>query len=307
MTFAIEIKNLSKVYPNDVQALKNIDLNIQKNDFFGLLGPNGAGKTTTIGILTGLVKPTSGDAYILGNHIIKKYKKARQLIGLCPQEVNLDVFFTIEQLLIFQAGYYGINNREAKTRARQVLTDLGIIKKANETSRHLSGGMKRRVLIAKALIHSPPILILDEPTAGVDIELRYMLWDLLKNLNSNGTTILLTTHYIEEAESLCNKIAIIDDGKIIFSGSKQELLLKEGKSKIYIKLDSNLSELDLSPWECSIKDKFVEIKSNQPDTDLPKIINLIASKKISIMEINIDRNKLEDIFIKLTQRNSHDN
>tara|TARA_B100000029_G_scaffold87332_1_gene77422 strand:- start:3839 stop:4759 length:921 start_codon:yes stop_codon:yes gene_type:complete len=306
MSSAIKIKKLSKVYPNNVEALKGIDLDIQKNDFFGLLGPNGAGKTTTIGILTGLVKPTSGDAYIFGNHIIENYKQARQLIGLSPQEINLDVFFTIEQLLIFQAGYYGIDNSKAKKRAQQVLSDLGIKEKANETSRHLSGGMKRRVLIAKALIHSPPILILDEPTAGVDIELRYMLWDLLKDLNSKGTTILLTTHYIEEAEYLCNKIAIINNGKIITSSSKEELLLKEGKSKINIKLDSDISNLNLNPWEYSIKENQIKIFSNHPDKDLPKIINIITSKKASIIEINIDRNKLEDIFIKLTQNNNND-
>lgn len=306
MSSAIKIKNLSKVYPNNIEALKSIDLDIQKNDFFGLLGPNGAGKTTTIGILTGLVKPTSGDAYIFGNHIIENYKQARQLIGLSPQEINLDVFFTIEQLLIFQAGYYGIDNSDAKKRAKQVLSDLGIKEKANETSRHLSGGMKRRVLIAKALIHSPPILILDEPTAGVDIELRYMLWDLLKDLNSKGTTILLTTHYIEEAEYLCNKIAIINNGKIITSSSKEELLLKEGKSKINIKLDSDISDLNLNPWEYSIKENQIKIFSNHPDKDLPKIINIITSKKASIIEINIDRNKLEDIFIKLTQNNNND-
>jgi len=166
--------------------------------------------------------------------------------------------------------------------------------------------MKRRVLIAKALIHSPPILILDEPTAGVDIELRYMLWDLLKDLNSKGTTILLTTHYIEEAEYLCNKIAIINNGKIITSSSKEELLLKEGKSKINIKLDSDISNLNLNPWEYSIKENQIKIFSNHPDKDLPKIINIITSKKASIIEINIDRNKLEDIFIKLTQNNNND-
>ena len=206
---AIEISSLKKTYDNGERALKGIDLHIEKGSFFGLLGPNGAGKTTTIGILTGLVNKTSGDAKIMGHDIINDYKLARKSIGLSPQEINLDVFFSIKKILTFQAGYYGIPENIAINKVDEVLKKLNLYHKRNETARSLSGGMKRRVQIAKALIHDPPIIILDEPTAGVDIELRHMLWDYLKTLNNEGKTILLTTHYIEEAEKLCDKIAII--------------------------------------------------------------------------------------------------
>ena len=199
---AIEIQSLRKVYDTNVEALKGIDLIIPQGSFFGLLGPNGAGKTTTIGILTGLVNKTSGTAKILNHDIIDDYKNARKSIGLSPQEINLDVFFTIKKILEFQAGYFGVPSNTATKKVDEVLKKLGIYDKKDNTARHLSGGMKRRVQIAKALVHDPPVLILDEPTAGVDIELRHMLWDYLTDLNKEGKTILLTTHYIEEAERL---------------------------------------------------------------------------------------------------------
>ena len=215
---AIEIQSLRKTYDTGDKALKGIDLNIKQGSFFGLLGPNGAGKTTTIGILTGLVNKTSGSAKILGHDIITDFKPARKSIGLSPQEINLDVFFSVRQILLFQAGYYGVPQKLAEDRVDTILKKLDLYNKRNETSRHLSGGMKRRIQIAKALVHNPPILILDEPTAGVDIELRHMLWDYLRELNNAGKTILLTTHYIEEAEKLCDEIAIINDGEIIKQG-----------------------------------------------------------------------------------------
>ena len=191
---AIEISSLKKTYDTGDKALKGINLNIKQGSFFGLLGPNGAGKTTTIGILTGLVNKSSGNAKIMGYDIIDNFKLARKSIGLSPQEINLDVFFSIRQILLFQAGYYGVPKQLAEKKVDEILKKLDLYHKKDQTSRHLSGGMKRRIQIAKSLVHDPPILILDEPTAGVDIELRHMLWDYLKELNNKGKTILLTTH-----------------------------------------------------------------------------------------------------------------
>ena len=233
---AIEISSLKKTYDTGDKALKGIDLNIKKGSFFGLLGPNGAGKTTTIGILTGLVNKTSGNAKILGYDIIDDFKLARKSIGLSPQEINLDVFFSIRQILLFQAGYYGITPKLAEDRVDTILKKLDLYHKKDETSRHLSGGMKRRIQIAKALVHDPPILILDEPTAGVDIELRHMLWDYLKELNNQGKTILLTTHYIEEAEKLCDEIAIINEGLIIKQADTNSIIKEVSLNTIELEL-----------------------------------------------------------------------
>ena len=194
---AIKIEKLTKIYDGGFKAIDAIDLVIPKGSFFGLLGPNGAGKTTTIGILTGLVNLTSGTATAMGKNVVREFREARSLMGLSPQELNFDVFFTIRQVLILQAGYYGLNKKRATERTDLILQQFGLTEKAHNTARELSGGMKRRVQIAKALVHDPPIIILDEPTAGVDIELRHMLWNYLRELNRDGKTILLTTHYID--------------------------------------------------------------------------------------------------------------
>ena len=234
----IKINNLKKTYSNGFEALKGIDINIKRGEIFGLLGPNGAGKTTTIGILTGLINLTSGSILVDELDVIKDYKKTRRMIGLSPQEINLDVFFTIKELLVFQGGYYGLSLNESKKRVDKLLKKLGLEDKINAKARQLSGGMKRRVMIAKALIHDPEIIILDEPTAGVDIELRYLLWNSLKEMNTNqNKTLLLTTHYIEEAENLCDEVAIIDNGQIIAQGSPDELIKADGESYINIMVD----------------------------------------------------------------------
>ena len=193
---SIKIRNLRKIYDGKLEALKGVNLDIPKGSFFGLLGPNGAGKTTTIGIITGLVNITSGTVEVMGYNVIDEYKKSRKLIGLSPQELNFDVFFPIRDVLALNAGYYGLANKEAYERADIMLEQFGLTEKAKNTARELSGGMKRRVQIAKALVHDPKVLILDEPTAGVDIELRHMLWNYLKEINNDGKTIILTTHYI---------------------------------------------------------------------------------------------------------------
>ena len=296
---AIEISSLKKTYDTGDKALKGIDLNIKKGSFFGLLGPNGAGKTTTIGILTGLVNKTSGNAKILGYDIIDDFKLARKSIGLSPQEINLDVFFSIRQILLFQAGYYGISQKLAGDRVDTILKKLDLYHKKDETSRHLSGGMKRRIQIAKALIHDPPILILDEPTAGVDIELRHMLWDYLKELNNKGKTILLTTHYIEEAEKLCDEIAIINEGLIIKQGDTNSIIKEVSLNTIELEL-ANSENLNLgSELEYTLENNILKLQTKNVNRDMIKIISQVE-KKTEIKNINIIKSSLEDAFLKLT-------
>jgi len=296
---AIEIQSLKKTYDTGEEALKGINLVIPEGSFFGLLGPNGAGKTTTIGILTGLVNKTSGNAKIMGYDVIKNFKESRRSIGLSPQEINLDVFFTIKKILEFQAGYFGIPSDKAIKKVNEVLKKLGIYNKRDNTARHLSGGMKRRVQIAKALIHDPPILILDEPTAGVDIELRHMLWDYLKLLNKEGKTILLTTHYIEEAEKLCDKIAIINNGEIIEIGETKTIIKEVSLNTIEMELE-NTNNLNLSnEFDYSIQDKILRVQSKEVNKDIIKIIAQLE-KSTKINNINIINSSLEDAFLKLT-------
>jgi ABC-2 type transport system ATP-binding protein len=225
---AISIKNLVKEYPKDT-AVDNISLDIKKGEFFGLLGPNGAGKTTTIGILTGLVNKTSGEVKLHGKDVVTDYLEARKLIGLVPQEFNFDLFGKVYNILYFSAGYFGMPAKERPARIKQVLEDLRLWDKKDAKALELSGGMKRKLMIARALMHNPKILILDEPTAGVDVETRRYMWGYLKKLNEQGTTILLTTHYIEEAEQLCEKIAIINKGKIVKMDTTKKLLEGNGK------------------------------------------------------------------------------
>ena len=302
---AIEIKKLSKNY-NKVKALKGIDLIIPKGSFFGLLGPNGAGKTTTINIITGLVKISSGNVSVLGHNVITDFKESRKKIGLAPQEFNFDHFFNLKEMLCFQAGYYGVKKSIANDRAIQMLKQFGLEAKADSTARQLSGGMKRRLQIAKALVHDPPIVILDEPTAGVDLELRHMLWDYLKKINSEGKTILLTTHYIDEAELLCKKIAIIDNGKIITTGNTDDLIKAGGKSsiKIYVKnwTPSNI----LNKWDHSYNNNCLHIQTKNPDADMPKLIKIISKTDASIEKIKIAKATLEDVFLKLTGKSIND-
>ena len=303
----IEIKKLRKTYSNNLEALKGIDVNIEKGKFFGLLGPNGAGKTTTIGILTGLVNPSSGSISINNHDIIKDYKKTRKMVGLSPQEINLDVFFTIKELLIFQGGYYGLSMTESKRRVEKLLIDLGLEDKASSKARELSGGMKRRVQIAKALVHDPEIIILDEPTAGVDIELRHLLWNSLKEMNAKrNKTLLLTTHYIEEAENLCDEVAIIDNGKIIAQGSPSDLIKSDGESYINICVN-RWDENYLKGYEVSFKDNnTITIKSKNTEKDIPIIIRDLSKNEISINRLDVKKASLEDVFIKLTGKKIND-
>ena len=298
---AIEIQSLRKTYDTGDEALKGIDLNIKQGSFFGLLGPNGAGKTTTIGILTGLVNKTSGSAKILGHDIITDFKPARKSIGLSPQEINLDVFFSVRQILLFQAGYYGVTQKLAEDRVDTILKKLDLYNKRNETSRHLSGGMKRRIQIAKALVHDPPILILDEPTAGVDIELRHMLWDYLKELNKGGKTILLTTHYIEEAEKLCDEIAIINNGNIIKQGETKSIIKEVSLNTIEVEVDKPNDIKLPDNFDFLVNDNIIKIQTKEVNKEITTIIKEIE-KTANINNINIINSSLEDAFLKLTNK-----
>jgi ABC-2 type transport system ATP-binding protein len=220
---ALEVRKLKKTYSSGTHALKGIDLEIPEGSFFGLLGPNGAGKSTLIHCIMGLAVPTSGRASVLGYDVVDDYQKARANVGLAPQEINLDWFLSVEETLDFHGGYYSMRKKDRKKRIDELLKDFSLREKRNDRSLFLSGGMKRRVILARALMHRPRVLILDEPTAGVDVELRRELWDYMKKINKAGTTILLTTHYIEEAEKLCDNIALINNGEIIKTGSSKEL------------------------------------------------------------------------------------
>ena len=306
MIAAIEVKKLHKVYEGGLEALKGINLSIPQGSFYGLLGPNGAGKTTTIGIITGLVHLTNGTASVMGYDTIRDYRKARRLIGLSPQELNFDVFFSIEELLTLQAGYYGLPYSKAQERTTIMLQQFGLTEKRKSRARELSGGMKRRVQIAKALVHDPPIVILDEPTAGVDIELRHMLWDYLRQINKEGKTILLTTHYIEEAEQLCETVSIIDDGNIIATDSPKKLTQSHGMSGLEVTLLSSLDNLEMDSWSYKKHDGKIYVDTSQPEKDIAKIISQIVTQGGAIDHVCIYRSSLEDVFMKLTGKSLQD-
>jgi ABC-2 type transport system ATP-binding protein len=222
-TPALQITDLVKRYPTGVEALKGVSLHIGEGEFFGLLGPNGAGKSTLIHCTTGLAQPTAGDIRVFGHDAVHHYERARVAVGLAPQEPNLDFFLTVEETLDYHGGYFGMPKRERRERSKELLEEFSLTEKRNDRTRTLSGGMKRRLILARALMHRPRLLILDEPTAGVDVELRLELWHYVQRINSEGTTILLTTHYLEEAEQLCNRIAFINHGEIVASGSSGDL------------------------------------------------------------------------------------
>ena len=307
MSAAIQIQDLCKSY-NNTTALRGIDLTIEPGAFYGLLGPNGAGKTTTIGIVTGLVKLEHGSVRVFGKDIIKDYRFTRSKIGVSPQEFTSDWFFSIEKLLIFQAGYYGIPKREALPRVEEVMKKLGLYEKRNEKIRFLSGGMKRRFMIAKSLVNNPDILILDEPTAGVDVELRRMLWDYLKELHQKGKTILLTTHYIEEAEKLCEHVSIINDGKIVTEGAPNELIRSLGKGAVEIRLtgwrtsDTNQLKNTNFVYEEGNGEGKLLFSVEEPEKELPKLVELVSNKGCKVHEVKIVKSSLEDVFVSLTGR-----
>ena len=303
----IEIVNLHKKY-DDVHAVQGIDLSIKKGEFYGLLGPNGAGKSTTINSITSLVKPTSGNIKILGKDIVSDFRYARSQVGIASQELSNDWFFPLEDLLYYQAGFYGITRKNAKQRIEYILEKLGLYEHRKKKMRMLSGGMKRRLQIAKALVHDPQILILDEPTAGVDVELRHDLWEYLKELHVEGKTILLTTHYIDEAELLCERVGIIDKGKLIVEDTVKNLKSMVNKSGIVIHAKDGYSNLDqlLDDFKPSINRNRIEILTKTPNLDLPKIILKLSENNVIIEDIQLPQTSLEDVFLELTGRKIND-
>lgn len=298
-TNALVIKGLKKTYSNGFSALKGIDLTIKSGEFFGLLGANGAGKTTMLSIVTGLVNKTEGDIELMGFDIDKDVENAKRNVGIVPQEFNFSIFEKCIDIVIWQAGYYGIERETARERAEEIFKKLGLFEKRNEPAKNLSGGMKRRLMIARALIHNPRLLILDEPTAGVDVELRRGMWEYLKSLHAGGVTIILTSHYLEEIEELCERVVIINKGEIIKEGKIKELL--EGKDEIsyLIEVESSAGASFFGPdFLITIKDEnYLEAKASK-SKDLNEIlIYLIDVKKIKIISISQQKIKLEDLFI----------
>ena len=303
---AIEIQNLNKTYKSsskNIKALSNVNLNIKCGSFYGLLGPNGAGKSTIINILGGTVTKDKGDLKIWGLNIDTHRKQSKLAIGIVPQELNIDAFFTPKDQLELQAGLFNVPKKDRVT--DYILELMELTYKANEYSRKLSGGMRRRLLVAKAMVHSPPIIILDEPTAGVDIELRQKLWNNFKKLNKQGVTIILTTHYLEEAEILCNEIAIINKGKIVANDNKRNLLKLIDKKILIMKFEEAPNKKlinDLNKFgEIKIIKKVCEITFKPKNTTIDKILKVTKSHGLTILDLQTKDANLEDVFISLTK------
>ena len=302
MTYALKTTNLSKTYGNQIQALKGVDLNVAEGDFFALLGPNGAGKSTVIGILTSLVLKTAGQVEIFGVNIDRNFQKAKSFIGVVPQEFNFNIFETPLQIICNQAGYYGIDRRTALQRSEKYLRLLGLWEKRNDIAGHLSGGMKRRLMIARALIHEPRLLILDEPTAGVDIEIRRSMWDFLKNINAAGTTIILTTHYLEEAEHLCRNIGIINHGTLVENTSMRALLRQLNLETYVLDLETELEELPvpLNSIARLVDRSTLEVDIKRGET-LNDVYDALSAASIHITSMRNKANRLEQLFVDLTR------
>jgi len=300
---ALEIKNLTKTYKNNVEALRGIDLSVERGDFFALLGPNGAGKSTTIGIIASLVNKTSGSVSICGTDVDEDFPLAKSKLGVVNQEFNFSQFEKVIDVITAQAGYYGVDFKTATEKAESYLKKLGIWDKRNSIVRELSGGQKRRVMIIKALIHEPELLILDEPTAGVDIELRRSLWDFLIDINKAGTTIILTTHYLEEAENLCRNIAIIDEGQII-ENTKMSNLLQQLENQVFsIETNAKLPEnFSIEGFNTQVLDenKFTVIVPK--DVTINDLFDKSELKTIKVANMKNQTNRLEELFLNLTAK-----
>ena len=297
---AIIFKNVKKTYAS-LQAVDGISLNIPEGEFFGLLGPNGAGKSTMINMLAGLVKPTSGSISVMGYDVQASYQEARHSVGIVPQELVFDPFFNVREMLRFQAGYFG-KGKENDSWIDEVIDRLDLREKAHTNMRKLSGGMKRRALIAQALVHRPPVIVLDEPTAGVDVELRQRLWSFIKELNKEGHTIVLTTHYLEEAEALCNSVAMMRSGKIVAADTTKNLLKKFASKNLKLRLDlkSNKTlpaDIKRIQHEAIGQDYIFQLKKI---TDIAKITESLGKDKIDILDLQAVDIDLENVFLKLT-------
>jgi ABC-2 type transport system ATP-binding protein len=306
--FAVEINALTKTYRGQKgeagkQALKGINLSIPRGSIFGLLGPNGAGKSTLINILAGLVVKTSGTAKIWGYEVEKQSRMARSSIGVVPQELNLDAFFTPRELLNLQAGLYGVPFKERRT--DELLAAVDLTDKSEAYARTLSGGMRRRLMVAKAMVHTPPVLILDEPTAGVDVELRKSLWAYVRKLNAAGTTVLLTTHYLEEAQELCDRIAIINQGELVVNDTTHNLLRRIDNKRLTVTVDNDVSDVPESlraqGWE-KIDARHLSVTYKPSEAAVDSLLRVLQMNTLAVVDLTTEETDLEDIFLQLTRR-----
>ena len=302
---ALVVENLRKVYRNGVEALKGIDLTVKEGDFCALLGPNGAGKTTVIGILTSLVTKSAGRIRAFGYDLDREIEAVKACIGVVPQEVNLNMFENNQNVLINQAGYYGVPRRVARVRAEKYLRAVHLWDRRDDVTRNLSGGMKRRLMIARALVHEPKLLILDEPTAGVDIEIRRSMWDLMRKINAEGTTIILTTHYLEEAESLCRNIAIMDEGKIIENDLMVNVVRKLQREVFVLSLENTIEQVPvLHGYEVRLRNNHeieVEVARGQ---GLNSVFRALSDQSLNVTSMRTKTNRLEELFIRLVESKS---
>lgn len=303
MTLALEIQGLRKTYPNGVEALKGVDLSVKQGDFFALLGPNGAGKSTAIGIITSLIRKTSGKVSVFGFDVDQDIARAKSCIGLVPQEFNFNQFERVIEIVVNQAGYYGIDRSTALNRAEKYLRQLNLWEKRHAMARELSGGMKRRLMIARALVHEPQLLILDEPTAGVDIEIRRSMWEFLKMINAQGTTIILTTHYLEEAENLCRHIAIINNGLTIANTEMKSLLRKLHVETFLLTLKQSLSIAPvIAGFELNLADDSTLLVRVSKEQNLNSLIQQLSEQQVEIVSIRNKTNRLEEMFMQMVEQ-----
>jgi ABC-2 type transport system ATP-binding protein len=303
MVAALSIRDLKKVYDSGTEALKGISLDVMPGDFFAVLGPNGAGKSTTIGIISSLIRKSSGTVDIFGKSIDQEFAAARQFLGIVPQEFNFSMFEKVEDIVLQQAGYYGLPRAQAKKQAEKYLRKLSLWDKRNTPARMLSGGMKRRLMIARALVHEPRLLVLDEPTAGVDIELRRSMWDFLREINGEGTTIILTTHYLEEAENLCRNVAIIDHGRIVQNTSIRKLLQQLSKEVFIFDSHQVLSTMpDLPGYQVrQIDDHTLEVEvETEKGHTLNEVFQSLTAQNITVSSMRNKANRLEELFVSMT-------
>ena len=301
--FALEISNLRKVYSGGTEALKGISLKVKKGDFYALLGPNGAGKSSTIGIIGTLVTKTSGTVKIFNHDIDHNVSIAKSVLGVVSQELNFSQFEKVIDIVTTQAGFYGITKSLAKPKVKMMLQRLGLWDKRNDQARTLSGGYKRRLMIAKALIHEPKLLILDEPTAGVDIELRREMWDFLKEINNNGTTIILTTHYLEEAEQLCRNIGIIDHGEIVVDTSMKDLLRRLDVQGFVLDLEEPLDEAPIiDGFELRLEDSLTLVTAVSKDSSINSLFSELNKIGVNVKSMRNESNRLEELFIEMIKK-----
>lgn len=302
MINALTIENLSKTYPNGVEALKGIDLQVEAGDFFALLGPNGAGKSTAIGIICSLVNKTSGSAEVFGYDIDTQRDSAKSCIGLVPQEFNFNQFEPVIEIVINQAGYYGIPRNEARERAEFYVQKLGLWGKRRDIARELSGGMRRRLMIARALVHEPKLLILDEPTAGVDIEIRRSMWNFMQETNAQGTTIILTTHYLEEAENLCKNIAIINNGLMVEHTAMSTLLTRLHAETFLLNLQEPLQTLPtIEGYKLMLIDRDTISVEISRDQTINHLFNQLDKNNIRVLSLRNKTNRLEEVFVNMME------